>query len=121
MFGGYLLRAQLSVALELKEIWGSVAVTVEGSQYVHDLDKHRIQLSVETSLSLVEELSFDVSGNVSLVHDQLSLAKSNASRDEVLLQRRQLATQYQYYTSVGLSYTFGSIYNNIVNPRFGSY
>lgn len=25
-----------------------------------------------------------------------------------------------YYAMIGLSYTFGSIYNNIVNPRFGS-
>ena len=23
------------------------------------------------------------------------------------------------YTSIGFSYTFGSIYNNVVNPRFG--
>ena len=37
----------------------------------------------------------------------------------MLLQRRQLETSYRYFASAGLSYTFGSIYNNIVNPRFG--
>ena len=37
---------------------------------------------------------------------------------EVLLQLRELKTSYRYDISVGLSYTFGSIYNNVVNPRF---
>jgi hypothetical protein len=39
--------------------------------------------------------------------------------EDILLQIRQLETQYDYYTSVGISYKFGSIYSNIVNPRFG--
>jgi hypothetical protein len=34
--------------------------------------------------------------------------------------RQQLATRYSYFTSFGLTYTFGSIYNNVVNPRFGN-
>jgi hypothetical protein len=42
------------------------------------------------------------------------------SLEEVLLQRRQLETGYSYFFSVGLSYTFGSIFTNVVNPRFGS-
>jgi hypothetical protein len=43
-----------------------------------------------------------------------------ASLEDVLLMRKQLATSYEYYFSIGLSYTFGSIYSNVVNPRFGS-
>jgi hypothetical protein len=31
-----------------------------------------------------------------------------------------LETTYNYFAMVGLSYTFGSIYTNVVNPRFGS-
>ncbi|MFO7924858.1 MAG: hypothetical protein R6U58_14325 [Bacteroidales bacterium] len=31
-----------------------------------------------------------------------------------------LETQYMYFSSFGLTYTFGSIYSNVVNPRFGS-
>ncbi len=37
----------------------------------------------------------------------------------MLLRIRQLETNYRYFGSVGLRYTFGSIYNNVVNPRFG--
>ena len=57
-------------------------------------------------------------GRYSAIHDQLNLNKSGASDEDILLQRRALESQYSYSMSVGLSYSFGSIYNNVVNPRF---
>ena len=33
--------------------------------------------------------------------------------------QRQLLTGYQYFFNFGINYSFGSIFNNIVNPRFG--
>ncbi len=36
-----------------------------------------------------------------------------------LLRQRQLLTGYQYFFNFGFGYSFGSIFNNIVNPRFG--
>ena len=39
--------------------------------------------------------------------------------DELLLRRTELATEFNYSLSVGFSYTFGSVYSNVVNPRFG--
>ena len=45
--------------------------------------------------------------------------RDGATTEEVLLRQRQLATGYQYFVNFGVSYSFGSILNNIVNPRFG--
>jgi hypothetical protein len=45
------------------------------------------------------------------------LPKGEASDEEVLVRRRQLATNYLYFAEFGISYSFGSIFNNIVNPR----
>lgn len=45
------------------------------------------------------------------------LPRGEATADEVLTRQRSLATGYRYGGSVGLSFTFGSIYNTIVNPR----
>jgi hypothetical protein len=56
------------------------------------------------------------SGTCSAVPDFCLLA----STQEVLLRRKELATQYRYFTFFGFTYTFGSIYNNVVNPRFGN-
>jgi len=50
----------------------------------------------------------------------LSLVKGEASEAEILLQLQELETSYHLEGGLGLTYTFGSIYNNIVNPRFGN-
>ena len=59
-------------------------------------------------------------GSAAMVHDQLGLVKEDIPVDQILLQRKELATQFEYFTSFGFTYTFGSIYNNVVNPRFGN-
>ncbi len=117
----HLLKGELSATLELKERWGSVEARLESSHYFHDFSKNRLELFTELTLSLVEGLSLEVFGRAALLHDQLSLPKEDASAEEILLQRTELATQFEYYGSVGLSYAFGSIYSNIVNPRFGTF
>ena len=40
-----------------------------------------------------------------------------ASIEDLLLRQRQISTNFQNRISLGLSYTFGSIFNNIVNTR----
>jgi hypothetical protein len=69
-------------------------------------------------LRIAKGLRLYLGAQASLVHDQLGLVKGGATEEEVLLQRKELATQYQYFFQFGFSYTFGSIYNNVVNPRF---
>jgi hypothetical protein len=110
----------LTLTLESKQTWGTVETSLEGSHYFHDFAKNRLQLYSQLSLQLFKGVSFDLYGSFSLIHDQLSLPKGGATDEEILLQRKQLATQYQYFGSMGISYTFGSIYNNVVNPRFGN-
>lgn len=48
------------------------------------------------------------------------LKAGGATLEELLLRRSELASDYRYGFSVGLSYSFGSVYSNVVNPRFGS-
>ena len=54
-----------------------------------------------------------------MIHNQLSLVKGGASTEEILLRRKQIKTQYYIFTHFSITYTFGSIYSNVVNPRFG--
>jgi hypothetical protein len=115
-----LFNQELSITLDVKQPWGSVRASLQSSNYFHDFNKNRAELFGELSLRLFKGVSFRVFGDVSRIRDQLSLPKGGASPEEILLQRRQLATQYSYFASIGLSYTFGSIYNNVVNPRFGN-
>jgi hypothetical protein len=118
----------LSIALELKQPWGSISTTLQGSHYPGDFRNEGKSVSDQISWNLygmiswriLEGLSFNIAGSYSAIHDQFGLVKGGATRDDILLQRRRLATNYSYFASFGFSYTFGSIFSNIVNPRFGS-
>ncbi len=110
----------LSAILEVKQKWGNLSATVTGSHFFHDFSKNRLRMNADLSLRLIRGLNFNIDASYSLIHDQLSLPRGGATLDEILLRRRELATTYNYGFSVGLSYTFGSIYSKVVNPRFGS-
>jgi hypothetical protein len=114
-----LLSQALSVTFEMKEPWGVASTFIAGSHYFHDLSKNKLELGGRLSLRLIKGLSLNVSGSYARIHDQLSLPKSGASLDEILLQRKELETDYGYHISLGFNYTFGSVYSNVVNPRFG--
>jgi len=110
----------LSLNLTFKKPWGSTYTSLSASDYFHDFSKNRLELFSQLQLRLFSGFSLNLFGSVSRVHDQLNLPLSGASQEEVLLRRKELATTYSYFVSFGLSYTFGAVYTNIVNPRFGT-
>src|SRR5262249_25722010 len=115
-----LFDEQLTLSATVKETWGSVNASVQGSNYLHDFRKNHLTFFGGTSLNLYRGLSFQLQGNLSLQHDQLSIPLAGATPQEVLLQQHQLASGFSYFAFFGLSFNFGSIFNNIVNYRFGS-
>jgi hypothetical protein len=117
---GTLLGQSLGASLEVKQPWGDVEASLTGQHYFHDLSKYRIELEAGVEIRLFKGFNLSFSGSGSRIHDQLALAKGGATYEEVLLQRKQLATGYDYSFSVGFSYRFGSIFSNVINPRFGS-
>jgi len=115
----HLWGQRLSAAYQVLQKWGSIDVSVDWFNYLHDWSKNNLSLNGSFSVRIAKGLNIQMGGGASLIHDQLSLVKGGATREEILLKRKVLATQYMYFTYFGLSYTFGSIYNNVVNPRFG--
>lgn len=115
----HLWLQSLDIAYQVVQKWGSIDVNVGYSNYLHDWSKNNLEFGGYISLRIARGLSVNIQGSYSIIHDQLGLVKGEVSTEEVLLRRRELETQFSYYTSIGLSYTFGSIYNNVVNPRFG--
>jgi hypothetical protein len=109
----------LSASFSIVQKWGSINTTLSWRNYFFDLSYHNLSLSGNLNLRIVKGLSFNAGGSFSKVNDQISLPSSGASLEDVLMQRKMQATNYRFYTSFGLTYTFGSIYNNAVNPRFG--
>lgn len=114
------LQHKLQIAYQVQEKWGSVNISLEGSNYFYDLSKNRVELNGFINIRIVKGLSLSLRGSVARVNDQLSLVKGELSEADILLRLQELATAYEFNGSFGISYTFGSIYNNIVNPRFGN-
>jgi hypothetical protein len=101
-----------------KQTWGSLEGQIAGYHFLHDLGKSRLNFNAGASIRIIKGLALEFSGQYSVIHDQLYLPKGELTREEVLLRQTQLATGYQAFIYAGLSYTFGSVFNNVVNPRF---
>ena len=95
--------------------------SLEVNDILYDFSKNRIEFGGRVRIRIVKGLSFGVFGEVARVRDQISLAKEELTEAELLLRLQEIQTGYYIFGGVQLSYTFGSIYNNIVNPRFGRY
>ena len=115
-----LMLQSLTGAFEVIQKWGSVDLSLSWKNYFFDWSYNNLSINGSINLRVAKGLSLSVGGGASMVHDQLSLPKKDLSDTDVLLRRREQATQYRYFTFFRISYTFGSIYNNVVNPRFGN-
>lgn len=113
-----LFYEQLSLNLELVQPWGTVETRLLGRHYFHDFTKNRLTLDSELSVRLTKQFSVFFEVEAQVVHDQLYLPKGDASLEDILLERRKQATTYELGGQIGFRFTFGSIYNNVVNERF---
>jgi len=113
-------QQQASITLDQREPWGSLQAELEYSTFLPDASLYRIELEGEVNVRLARGLSLAVELATSRIRDQLSILRRGVTAEEVLLRLRRLRSGYEYNLQIGLTYTFGSIFNTIVNPRFGN-
>ena len=114
-----LFKQEFNVAFQIQKKWGSVNLSLLASNYLNDFSKNRVELNSSLNFRIFKGLALQISGGVAHINDQVNLKKGDISEADRLLELRELSTQYRIEGGIGLTYTFGSIYNNIVNPRFG--
>jgi hypothetical protein len=105
------------VELDVRQPWGSVHGGLHASQYLHDLSKHNVRLDGYINFRVFRGLDFNMGGNISRIKDQLYLPKQDLTPEEVLLRVQSRQTDFRYGLNIGLSFRFGSKFNNVVNPR----
>jgi hypothetical protein len=110
----------LLLALAQRQPWGNTNLSLEGAHYLHDPRRNHLTLSGFVDLRLGRGFSLNFRGSASRVRDQIYIAGAAQSERDILTQRQQLQTNFRYNVNVGMGYTFGSIYNTIVNQRFGN-
>ena len=114
-----LLQHQSSITLDQREPWGSVQAELEYSAFFPQPSRYRLQLQGDINVRLARGLSLSIEGSTSRIRDHLSFPRRGVTPEEVLLRLRRLRSGYEYDIQIGLTYTFGSIFSTIVNPRFG--
>ncbi|MFC2115964.1 hypothetical protein ACFLTU_05785 [Bacteroidota bacterium] len=112
-----LARQGVRAEIELIQPWGDFEIALEGQNYLHDLNRYGVSLESDFGIRVFKGLSVFMESGVHAIHDQLYLPKGGSSIEDILIQRRKQATSLEFQGQLGFRYTFGSIYNNVVNRR----
>ena len=102
----------------VRQEWGNINGEASFNQYLHDTTLNSLGFFLGANIRIFKGFNFDVSGNYRITRNQINLPAGDVSLEELLLQQQQLQSGYNYFVSLGFSYSFGSIYNTVVNPRF---
>ncbi len=114
----WLLRQNIEVSYRQLEEWGRLELNTEFENYLHDWGLLSLSFNPEIEWNLFRGFNLNMGGRISMVRNQLSIPQKSASDEEVLLQLRQLRSNYLISVNMGINYRFGSRTNNVVNTRF---
>ena len=114
----WLWRHSVEIGYQQKEPWGQVEFWVDYGNFLHDWSLLSLTLNPELEWNITKGLNVNLGGRFSLIRDQRNISKSGATDEERLLRIKQLQTGFLVRVNLGLSYRFGSLYNNVVNVRF---
>ncbi len=119
-----LVQNQLMIFTNFRQPWGSAGARLTLESYITDfeqsmLDLYNIGIRGDMNVRIARGLSVNFNAEISSVKDQIWLPAEQSDDEEILLGNAALPTSFDYEFGFGFSYRFGSLYNNVVNPRFG--
>lgn len=109
----------VSVVTDINQAWGSIQWVGQLNTFVPNLGGFRLSTGAAINLRLFEGFSLGVEGLAAWVRDQISLRERPVTDSELLLWTAQQPTSHSFGATFVATYTFGSVHNTIVNPRFG--
>jgi hypothetical protein len=101
-----------------RQPWGESDISIRGSQYLHDTSLWSASVEGDLEFRILRGLSLDIGADVGWIENQLFISREGLSDEDIFLGRFDRPTDFTYEFSIGLSFEFGSIFNNVVNNRF---
>ena len=114
----YLYTHSLNILFMFIKPWGYFNWSLLGSSYLHDFSKFSLGTNGMASVRITNGLSFNMGFGLYMFRDQIDLRKGGASLEEILTYQREIESNYNYTINFGITFRFGSKFNNAVNPRF---
>jgi hypothetical protein len=114
----FLARQTVNFSARFQQPWGSFRASLTGSHHFHDFTSNRVSVFSRLDLRVIKGLSLNVSGSFDFINDLVALPAGELSLEDILLQQRRQATNFQLSGAIGLAYSFGSSFTNVVNTRF---
>lgn len=101
--------------------WGNLDLSIEYSNYLHNFELYIIDFNASFNIRIFKGFQVGYFGSFSMIHDQINISKNGLSEQDILLELKENSTEYSFYSSIRFRYTFGSLFSNIVNPRFNDF
>lgn len=109
----------ISIAYMVIEKWGNINLSLGYSNDLENWANKDLDATGMINFRIAKGLFLNFRGGFTYYFKDSEYPKSNDP--EAIIIRNSLPKERYYYNlSFGLYYTFGSIYNNVVNPRFGN-
>jgi hypothetical protein len=112
-----LVRQSLTLRSRFRQPWGNLFASLEASNYMHDFSKNRLVLDGFIDIRIFQGFNIRFNTEIQFIRDLITLPGGESSLEDILLRQRQIATDFTTEFGIGISYTFGSAFNSIVNPR----
>lgn len=107
----------LAVEIRFRRNWGNLFSTIRASHFLNNIRRNRLSVDNSASVRIWRGLTVQLNVEFNIIRDQINLPKGEASLEDVILQQRAIAKSYDLFVGTGINYTFGSIFNNILNTR----
>ncbi|RDC62158.1 hypothetical protein AHMF7616_00749 [Adhaeribacter pallidiroseus] len=76
---------KFSVVVDYTQTWGNMNTILNFATFLNDFQRNRLSPDNQLTVRVAEGLSVSLSGSVSLINNQIALAKAEGSEDVILL------------------------------------
>jgi len=97
---------------------GSVSVSVVGKNYIQYFNQYSVSLEGKLKFYFLKGLSLNIYGFLNVPRDQRNIPKTGYTDEDILLLQKERATDYEFYLSGSISYSWGSKFRNSDSFRF---
>ncbi len=122
-------KQDLSVNVGFIQKWGNINAYVSYENFLNSFalnnktvkgsDINNLSFGGNMEFRILKGLSVELSSRANFTKGIYpNIARKSFSRDALLTNSQQYPTQRGLNVNMGINYRFGSIYNNVVNPRF---